>query len=477
MAWTGVWSEPEQRHFFIGRDMTEARKAEERLRYLAHYDQLTGLPNRASLHEDLAQLLVSSDGPEHRPTTVAMLDLDGFKDINDTLGHSTGDQLLKEVALRLQATVADSARVYRLGGDEFVAIFAECGDPRIVSGGVDAMLERLSERFEINDQTLYIGASAGIAIGPTDGSNVEDLIANVDLALYEAKAQGGRTYRLYVPVLRARAEARRALDSELRRAFSEKEFEVFFQPQVRLRDGALVGAEALVRWRHPERGILGPGAFIDALADSPVVRDAGAWILRTACEQAAAWRRMGHRPIRIGVNLFPAQFHHEDLLADIEEILRQTGLPSEALEVEITENIGLSDEARVLSSLQAMRGKGMHLAFDDFGTGYASLSYLTRYPLSHIKIDQSFVRKIPESTRDAAIVRSIIIMAHNLGLEVIAEGVETAAQAAFLKAERCDEAQGFLYAKALSVEQFEEFLRSSEISGPQADTRRLQPAL
>jgi diguanylate cyclase (GGDEF)-like protein/PAS domain S-box-containing protein len=472
LAWTGVWSEPEQRHFFIGRDMTEAKKAEEKLRYLAHYDQLTGLPNRVSFHNDLTQLLASTDGQECRPTTVAMLDLDGFKDVNDTLGHSTGDQLLKEVASRLKAIAADGGRVYRLGGDEFIAIFAECGDPRIVSGIVDAMLERLSERFEVNGHALYVGASAGIAIGPNNGSNVEDLIANVDLALYEAKAQGGRSYRLFVPVLRARAEARRALDSELRRAFSEKEFELFFQPQIRFRDGMLVGAEALLRWRHPDRGILGPGAFIEALADSPVVREVGTWILRTACEQAAAWRRMGYRPIRMGVNLFPAQFHHEDLLADIEEILRQTGLPADALELEITENIGLSDEARVISSLQAMRRQGMHLAFDDFGTGYASLIYLARYPLSHIKIDQSFVRKFPENTRDTAIVRSIINMAHNLGLEVIAEGVETAAQAAFLQAERCDEAQGFLYAQPLSTAEFEQFLRSSEISAPRPDARQ-----
>jgi diguanylate cyclase (GGDEF)-like protein/PAS domain S-box-containing protein len=455
LAWTGVWSEPEQRHFFIGRDMTEAKAAEAKLRHLAHYDQLTGLPNRVSLHGDLEEWLAG-----RRATSIAMLDLDGFKDINDTLGHSIGDRLLKGVARRLNEIASDRARVYRLGGDEFVAILPDCGDPREVAEMVDAMLLRITERFEIDGQALYIGASAGIAIGPPDGANSEELLANVDLALYDAKAQGGRTYRLFVPLLRARAQARRELDSELRRAFSENEFELFYQPQIRLGDGMLVGAEALLRWRHPQRGILAPGAFIDALADSPVVGDVGAWILRTACEQAGEWRGLGLPALRVAVNLFPAQFDRDGLVAEIEQVLRRTGVPADVLELEITENIGLSDEAKLLPPLQALRDKGVHLAFDDFGTGYASLSYLTRYPLSHIKIDKSFVRKIPDCARDTAIVRSIIVMAHNLGLQVIAEGVETQVQAAFLQAEGCDEVQGFLYGKPVAAEQFEQLLAS-----------------
>jgi diguanylate cyclase (GGDEF)-like protein/PAS domain S-box-containing protein len=468
LAWTGVWSEPEQRHFFIGRDMTEAKKAEEKLKYLAHYDQLTGLPNRLSIQTDLNKLIGSDVGPKRRATSIAMLDLDGFKDINDTLGHSTGDALLKAAAQRLVAIGSDDARVYRLGGDEFVAIFSECGDPRTVASIVDAMLARLAERFEINGRALFISASAGIAIGPTQGSNVEDLIANVDLALYEAKAQGGRTYRFFLPQLRARAAARRELDSELRRAFSEKEFELFFQPQVRLRDCAVVGAEALVRWRHPQRGILGPASFIEALAESAVARDVGHWILRSACHRAASWRSRDLPPIRIGVNLFPAQFHHETLLTDIEDILRQSGLPADGLELEITENIALSDDGRARASLMALRNTGVHIALDDFGTGYASLSYLTRFPLSRIKIDQSFVKKISDKGQDAAIVRAIIVMAHNLGLEVVAEGVETPAQAVFLQAEGCDEVQGFLYAKPLPIAEFEKFVRASQINFPLA---------
>ena len=460
LAWTGVWSEPEQRHFFIGRDMTEAKAAEERLLYLAHYDQLTGLPNRVSLQNNLAALINPDACYGGEAASIALLDLDGFKDINDTLGHSTGDELLKAVAQRLTATASDLARVYRLGGDEFVAVFAACGDPLSVGELLDAMLARLAEPFEIGGQTLFISASAGIAFAPADGSNVDELIANADLALYEAKGQGGRTYRLFLPAYRARAEARRILNSELRRAVAEGEFELFYQPQVRLHDSAILGAEALVRWRHPERGLLGPEAFIDALVESPAVREVGSWILHAACSNSAAWRTRGLIPIRIGVNLFPAQFHHDSLLTDIEEVLSQTGLPADSLELEITENIGLNDDGKVLTRLTALRAMGVHLAFDDFGTGYASLNYLTRYPLSRIKIDQGFVRKIPESRQDAAIVRSIIVMAHNLGLEVVAEGVETPEQAAFLQEEGCDQVQGFLFAKPLPKARFEEFLSS-----------------
>ena len=280
LAWSGVWSEPEQKHFFFGRDMTELKIVEEKLKQLAHFDQLTGLPNRTTLRDDLAELIGLSVGPEQRPASIAMLDLDGFKDINDTLGHSTGDRLLQRVAERLTETAEGAARVYRLGGDEFVLVFPDCGDPVLVSEIVDQALRRLAERFDIDEQRLFIGASAGLAIAPAHGQNVEDLIANSDLALYDAKAAGGRTHRLFVPVLRAKARARRELDTELRRALAEKEFVLYFQPQLRVSDGAVVGAEALLRWRHPERGIIGPGAFIEALSESPAVLEAGRWICR-----------------------------------------------------------------------------------------------------------------------------------------------------------------------------------------------------
>lgn len=459
LAWSGVWSEPEQRHFFFGRDMTERKIAEDKLRRLALHDELTGLPNRTSLHADLDAILESSGTA--RSTSVAIFDLDGFKDINDTLGHLIGDKLLQEVATRI-VTAADEARVYRSGGDEFVVILVGQGNPVEICGTVGRILKSLSEQFEIDAHRLFLAASAGIAIAPNDGLSVDDLLGNGDLALYDAKAAGGRCYRLFMPTLRAKANARRKLDAELRHAHANEEFEIYFQPQLRASDAAIVGAEALIRWRHPERGVLAPGAFIDALSESPVVLEAGRWILMEACKTAASWRAKGLPLLRIGVNLFPAQFRYGTLLGDVEHALSESGLPPQALELEITENIALSNDDAMLAPLNELRAKGVNIAFDDFGTGYASLSYLTKYPLTRIKIDRSFVQKITEqsSAEDTAIVRSIITMARNLKLQVTAEGVETSAQMKFLRSEGCHELQGFLFSKPLSIDQFEKFVRS-----------------
>lgn len=473
LAWSGVWSEPEQKHFFFGRDMTERKVAEEQLRQLAHFDQLTGLPNRASLRDDIDKILKERAGDPARPMTVAMLDLDGFKDVNDTLGQPVGDRLLQEVARRL-TSVSNEARVYRLGGDEFVLLLDRCGDPLVATDLVEAILKRLTPQFDLDGHQLFVAATVGLAIAPAHGSNVDDLLANADLALYDAKASGGRSCRLYVPTLRARAKHRRELDTELRRACANQEFVLYFQPQVRSSDGAVIGAEALLRWHHPERGILAPGAFIDALCKSAVAIETGRWILMTACKTAASWRAKGLPPIRMGVNLFPSQFRNGSLLQDVEHALSESGLPPEALELEITENIALGREDGTLSPLKELRARGVGIAFDDFGTGYASLSYLTRYPLTRIKIDRSFIQKIgaQSAAEDTAIVRSIIVMGRNLGLEVIAEGVETMAQADFLKAEGCPELQGFLFSKPLPANAFEHYLRSGNLDGPEAGLTR-----
>lgn len=476
LVWSGVWCEPEQRYFFFGRDMTERKAAEERLRRLALYDQLTDLPNRTSLRQDFRELFEEPAGAPFRSIFVAMLDLDGFKDVNDTLGHYVGDRLLQEVARRLEA-VSTEIRVYRLGGDEFVLVHNDCGNPVVATELVASILKRLAEPFTVEDHQLFIAASAGIAISPLHGSNGDDLLANADLALYDAKASGSRTYRLYEHSLRTRANTRRQLDSELRRACANHEFVLHYQPQVRSSDGAVIGAEALLRWNHPERGVLAPGVFIDALSESAFAVEAGRWILMEACRAAAAWRGKGVPAIRIGVNLFPAQFRNGTLLQDVEHALSESGLPPEALELEITENIALGHEDATLAPLKALRSRGVGIAFDDFGTGYASLSYLTRYPLTRIKIDRSFIQNIDlqSASEDTAIVRSIIVMGRNLGLEVIAEGVETTAQADFLRSEGCHELQGFLFSGPVPKEMFERFLlsSSSEISKAAIQISRL----
>ena len=473
LTWSGVWSEPEQKHFFIGRDMTERKAAEEQLRQLAHFDQLTGLPNRVSLYKDIDTILKERAGDPARPMTVAALDLDGFKDINDTLGHPVGDRLLQEVARRL-TSASDGNRVYRLSEDEFVLALENCGDPLVATGVMETILKHLTGQIDLDGHQLFITASVGMAIAPAHGSDVDDLLANADLAIYDAKAAGGRSCRLYVPTLRARAKHRRELDTELRRACANQEFVLHFQPQVRSSDGAVIGAEALLRWHHPERGILAPGAFIDALCKSAVAIETGRWILMTACKTAASWRAKGLPPIRMGVNLFPAQFRNGSLLQDVEHALSESGLPPEALELEITENIALGREDGTLSPLKELRARGVGIAIDDFGTGYASLSYLTRYPLTRIKIDRSFIQKIgaQSAAEDTAIVRSIIVMGRNLGLEVIAEGVETTAQADCLKTEGCPEMQGFLFSKPLPANAFERYLRSGILDGPEAGRTR-----
>ncbi|MCC6780400.1 MAG: EAL domain-containing protein [Hyphomicrobiales bacterium] len=449
---------------WVYEDITDSKKAEAQLNRLAHFDQLTGLANRLSLQNELTRLLSSRDGPQ--PASVALFDLDGFKDVNDTLGHSTGDKLLIEVGHRLTAVAEQHVEVGlvgRLGGDEFVAIFPQCGDPRAVAGIIEEMLLRLSEPYNMADHVLHIDASAGVAIAPGDGTSVDELIANADLALYQAKAEGGRICRFFLPVLRAQAQARRGLDLELRRAVNAREFELYYQPQIKLGSETVVGVEALLRWRHPTRGILAPGAFIEALAESPISGEVGRWIIRTACASLAEWRAKDLPLARVAVNLFPGQARDEDLAEEVLAALEQCGLPAHTLELELTEYAAF-DHGNPTGPLLKLHEAGVRLAFDDFGTGYASLNYLSRFPVSRIKIDRSFVAKITDDAEDAAIVRSLIAMAHNLELEVIAEGVETEAQAELLCQEGCQEAQGYLYAMPLPAAELESFLRNHSLA-------------
>lgn len=440
------------------RDITARKEVSEKLKHLAYFDQLTGLPNRAALYADLEGLLKPGKAGARRRTGIVLFDLDGFKDVNDTLGHSVGDDLLKAVVLRWQSDLGPNSKIYRLGGDEFVLLMPSCGNPVDIATTVDRMLNSLNAEFEFNNRVFHVGASAGIAMAPADGSNVEDLLANVDIALYRAKATERGGYAFFHPSQRAETQARHSLDLELRLGFSRGEFEVYFQPQIRLSDGALVGAEALLRWRRGQQGIVAPAAFIDALAASNIAHEVGTWILRTACEKAAAWRARHFGPLRLAVNLFAAQVQGATLVHDVERILAATGLPPESLELEITENIALYCPEKAMAPFDGLRKMGVSLALDDFGTGYGSLNSLMQIPLSHIKIDRSFIRNVCDDDRHRAIVRSLIMLAHNIGLEVIAEGVETANQIAFLRAEQCDEAQGYFFAKPLAPAQMEAML-------------------
>jgi diguanylate cyclase (GGDEF)-like protein/PAS domain S-box-containing protein len=457
MALTVVWSESAQRFFTIGRDVSERQEAEAKLELLAHFDQMTDLRNRTSFIDDLELNLDART--EGGTVSLALFDLDGFKNINDTLGHSVGDRVLQLVAERLREFMVGEARFYRFGGDEFCLLMPGHTDVVALEAAAASILKRLEDPFEVNGHQLFIGASAGLAVGPNHGSVVEDLVSNADLALYDAKSAGGRRYRIFDQSMFLRARARHNLEVELRRACSNGEFTLHYQPQFRLSDGAIVGAEALLRWQHPQNGLLSPASFFEVLAGSAMAMDLGNWVLQTACQFAASLGRPAHQPLRISVNLFPVQCSGR-LICDVETALHLSGLPAECHELEITENIALDRDEEILKSLQTLRKKGIGLAFDDFGTGYASLSYLARYPLTRIKIDRSFIGGLCETSppEESTIARSLIVMAHNLGLSVVAEGVETAFQATFLRLKKCDEAQGYFFSKPVCAEAFKALL-------------------
>jgi diguanylate cyclase (GGDEF)-like protein/PAS domain S-box-containing protein len=433
----------------IVRDVTERRASEDRLFKLAHFDALTGLPNRVVLKARLDALGKGSD-----PVCVLSIDLDGFKEVNDTLGHLVGDALLSSVAGRLSSCTRPIDTVARMGGDEFVMLLPGIGDPVQAATIADRVIAAVAEAFVFEGQSVNVSASVGFAIHPTFGQETGDLISNADLALYQAKADGRHCRRMFVPALRERAQQRRTQDFELRRAYENDEFELFYQPQVRLSDGALLGAEALLRWRHPTRGLLTPAAFLPTLDAGPLAANVGNWVLDTACQQAARWRREGAPDFRMGVNLFGAQFRADNLSRRVQDALAGSGLPAQALELEITENIILRHDDEVTGPLRELKEVGVGIAFDDYGTGFASLSMLKTVPLTRLKLDQSFVSGMCDSREDLAIVRSVLFLARSFGLGVVAEGVETQAQRDILVRKGCLEAQGYLYGRPMSSADF-----------------------
>lgn len=432
----------------IVRDITERRQNEERLFRLASLDALTDLPNRGAWRECLREAMVTG-----RPATVLLLDLDGFKEVNDTLGHSAGDAVLKEVAARLKTTCTEAIMVARLGGDEFVVLLPGNEERQARAAAAD-LVSAVSEPYEFAGKRIDVGVSIGVALSPQHSTRPEELLSAADLALYRAKAAGKGRYEVFAPALREYAVARRAFENELKNAFERGEFELFYQPQFSTNERLLKGAEALIRWNHPERGLLTPAAFIDVLANKPSAAEVGKWILGAACKQAAVWRR--RRPdFRIGVNLFEAQFRSGNLLETVEDALAETGLPAAALELEIVENIFLRNDPGTGTLLHDLRRLGVGLAFDDYGTGFASLSLLKRYPVTRLKIDRSFVREVHLNPEDAAVVKAVLYLGKSFGMEVIAEGVETEAQMDFLRENECPEVQGYLFGKPMPATEFE----------------------
>ena len=432
----------------IARDLAERASSEQRLFRLAHQDSLTGLANRLVLQSRLADLAAAP-----QDAALLMIDLDGFKFVNDTLGHSAGDSVLREVAARLAACTGPDHLCARLGGDEFALLLPRVtnrSDPLALAQRVIALI---SEPVLLDGRTINIGASVGIAIHPQDGVDAETLFASADLALYQAKNEGRHCTRFFSEHLKAEALNKMSRDAELQLALDRGEFELFYQPQTGLIGGRLAGAEALVRWRHPQHGLLTPAAFLPALEGGRLAAQVGEWAMLTACRQAASWRH--HAPgFRMGVNLFGAQFRSGNLAQKTLDVLRQTGLPACALELEITENIILRYEDDVVAPLRQLREAGVGIAFDDYGTGYASLSLLKRYPLSRLKVDQSFTGAACNSAADSAIISAIFSMASAFSLSVIAEGVETAAQAGLLRQLGCEEAQGYHFGRPVSAEEF-----------------------
>ena len=448
-----MWRENGRASFgAIIRDISERRANETRLFNLAHRDGLTGLPNRAVLLSRIGECADAYDS-----IAILMLDLDGFKNVNDTLGHKAGDLVLREVTTRLVSCIRPADTVARLGGDEFAILMPGRPDRQMVGAEADCLIASIGKPFHVEGQTVHIGASVGIAGSPGDGVRAEDLLSAADLAMYQAKTEGRNCRRFFESSLRDAALNRRAFEGEIRRAIEENEFELFYQPQIRIADNALLGVEALLRWRHPEQGLLTPDRFLSTIESGLMAPEVGAWVLTTACADAVNLRSVTPGLV-MGVNLFGAQFRTGQLAQDVEHILGTTGLPPQGLELEITENIVLRHDELMLTPLQRLRDLGVGIAFDDFGTGFASLSLLKRFPLSRIKIDRSFVRDICDDRVDAAVVTALVYLATSLEVEVIAEGVETEAQTDILRACGCGIVQGYRYGKPMPIAALYDFI-------------------
>ena len=434
----------------------QLQKSEERLSSLAYHDTLTGLPNRL-LFQDRLERAVTHSHRHGKGLAVLFLDVDRFKVINDSLGHSVGDRLVREVAARLQDCVRESDTVARLGGDEFTVLLPSVGQAVDAAKVACKVLDAIRMPFELDGRELFLTCSLGISVYPDDGRDAETLVKNADAAMYRAKEQGRDRYLLYTPALNATALERLALESSLRKALPNDELLLHYQPIVDVATRGMHGVEALLRWHHPELGLVPPGDFIPLAEVTGLILSMGPWVLRTACAQARAWQ--GLRPgLRMSVNLSAREFQEPALVGYVTDALADTGLPPHLLQLEITESSAMQNAQAASQTLRELKALGVGLSIDDFGTGYSSLSYLRRFPIDTLKIDQSFIRDIGADPDDAAIASAIIALAHTLKLAVVAEGVETAEQLAFLARHGCDRAQGYLFSRPLPADRCESLL-------------------
>jgi diguanylate cyclase (GGDEF)-like protein/PAS domain S-box-containing protein len=453
-------------------DITDRKHAQEQMEYQAYHDALTGLPNRL-LFRDRITVALAHARRSGRMAAVMFLDLDQFKLVNDTLGHTVGDRLLQAIGARLVNCVRAEDTVARMGGDEFTILLADVADRRGATAVAQKVLEAVRHPVVVGDHELYVTTSIGIAVFPDDGEDAEMLLKNADRAMYHAKELGRDNFQYATVSHRDATNGRLTLERSLHHAIERNEFEVHYQPMLEIASGRVVGAEALVRWNHPENGLMQPDDFIPVAEETQLIVPLGAWVLRTACGQMKAWHDAGHAWLRIAVNLSPRQFQDRDLVTTVDRVLAETGFPPHLLELEITESTAMQNAELSLSILTRLKDMGIRISIDDFGTGYSSLSYLKRFPIDTVKIDQDFVRDL--TADDAAIITAVISMARALNLRVIAEGVETEEQLAFLRREQCAEIQGFLCSAPLTARDFEEALH--RMAHPAPRPPRLSPNL
>src|SRR5579872_1213454 len=443
----------------VFRDVSEARALTLKIAHSAEHDFLTGLPNRMLLNDRINRAIALAQR-HHQRLAVLFMDLDGFKHINDSLGHPVGDRVLQSVTKRLMDCVRNSDTVSRQGGDEFVVLLGEVAQSEDAAITARRMLHAVALAHFIDPHELHVTTSIGVSVYPDDGLDAETLIKNADTAMYQAKENGRHSYQFFKPSMNVRAVERQSIEESLRRALERREFALHYQPQVSLTTGKITGAEALLRWTHPIRGPVSPAQFIPVAEDCGLILPIGNWVLREACNQTRIWQDAGLLLPSIAVNISAMEFRNENFLEGVFAVLGDTGLGPESLELELTESVLMKRAESAESILRALRAKGVQLAVDDFGTGYSSLSYLRRFPIDALKIDQSFVRQITTAPNETTIVKAVISMARSLNLRVIAEGVETQEELAFLQVNQCDEAQGYYFGRPVPPQQFAALLEN-----------------